>query len=65
MIDRIVVWALSLKTRASEERGQDIMEYAIITGSIAVVLIVAIAAFTGAITAWWTALGDFFGTIEP
>jgi Flp pilus assembly pilin Flp len=65
MIDRIVVWVMSLKARASEERGQDIMEYAIITGSIAVVLITAIGFFTGALTEWWTALGDFFGTIEP
>jgi len=61
MIDRIVVWALRLK----EERGQDLMEYAIITGSIAVVLIAALAIFTPALTTWWTALGDFFGTIEP
>ena len=65
MIDRIVVWVMTLKGRASEERGQDLMEYAIITGSIAVVLIAALAIFTPAMTDWWTALGTFFGTIEP
>ena len=46
MIGRIVVWALRLKS----ERGQDVMEYALITGGIAIVLIVAILVFTGAIT---------------
>jgi len=56
MIDRIVVWALSLKARARGERGQDVMEYALITGGIAIVLIVAILIFTGAITNAFTEL---------
>jgi Flp pilus assembly pilin Flp len=37
MIDRIVVWALRLKS----ERGQDIMEYALLGGFIAVAFVVA------------------------
>jgi len=65
MIDRIVVWAMSLKARASEERGQDIMEYAILTGSIAVALVVAVAFFTGALNGWFTAMGNFFDTLVP
>ena len=50
MIDRVVVWALTLKARARGERGQDVMEYALITGGIAIALIVAILVFTGAIS---------------
>jgi Flp pilus assembly pilin Flp len=65
MIDRIVVWALSLKTRASEERGQDIMEYAIITGSIAVVLVGSLLLFTDNLDGWFEAMGDFFATLVP
>ena len=38
MIDRIVVWALTLRVRARSERGQDVMEYAILTGGIALVI---------------------------
>jgi Flp pilus assembly pilin Flp len=65
MIDRIVVWALSLKARASEERGQDIMEYAILTGGIAIALFAALALFTDALDGWFTAMGDFFADISP
>jgi len=45
MIDRIAVWALSTRARISnwlrEERGQDIMEYALLGGFIAVAFVVA------------------------
>jgi len=61
MIDRIVVWALSLKARARGERGQDIMEYAIITGVIAVALILALAVFTDAFTKFFSDLGAWMG----
>lgn len=47
MLDKLVVWALTLKAKLSSERGQDLMEYALITGGIAIVLIVALVAFTG------------------
>jgi len=52
MIGRIVVWALRLKS----ERGQDVMEYALITGGIAIVLILAVVIFTGEITNAFTTL---------
>jgi len=65
MIDRIVVWALTLKTRARGERGQDIMEYAIITGSIAVALVLALVFFTSKLDGWFTAMGDFFADLVP
>ena len=62
MIDRIVVWALTLKARASEERGQDIMEYAILTGGIAVALTAALVFFIakGEVT---SPLGKFFNDL--
>jgi len=65
MIDRIAVWALSLKARASDESGQDLTEYALITGGVAIALIVAVGVFSGAVDTWFRALGDWFGTIAP
>jgi Flp pilus assembly pilin Flp len=59
VIDRIVVWALRLRS----ERGQDIMEYAVLTGTIAVALLAALAIFVGTgtgIGGVGTPLGDFF-----
>ena len=50
MIDKLVVFVLSLKAKLSSERGQDVVEYALITGGIAIVLIVAILLFTDQIT---------------
>jgi len=68
MIDRIVVWALTLKAQASEERGQDIMEYAILTGTIAVALAAGLLLFTGQLTgdgSFFDRLGDFMGKLVP
>ena len=65
MIDRIVVWALTLRERARSERGQDIMEYAILTGGIAIALLAALAFFTGALDDWFTAMGNFFSKLTP
>jgi len=65
MIDRIVVWALTLPHRVREERGQDIMEYAILTGSIAVALVLAVVLFTDDLAGWFTAMGAFFAKLVP
>jgi Flp pilus assembly pilin Flp len=50
MIDRITVWVLSAGARISSrlhgERGQDLTEYALITGGIAIVLLVAVGILT-------------------
>ena len=57
MLKRIFRWFKS-------ERGQDVMEYALITGGIAVVLVIAIMLFTDQITNLFTFLGsciDFSG----
>ena len=60
MIDRITVWVLSAKagisSRLHGERGQDLTEYALITGGIAIVLIVALLVFTNQFGSLFTSL---------
>jgi len=41
MLDKLVVFVLSLKAKLNSERGQDIMEYALLGGFIAVAAAVA------------------------
>jgi len=53
MIDRIVVWVLTLPYRAREERGQDLVEYALITGGVGLMVIAATVLFRENIVAWW------------
>jgi len=65
MIDRIVVWAMSLKARVSEEHGQDLTEYALITGGVAIALIAAVLVFQLAVDDWFRDLGTWFGTLAP
>jgi len=66
MIDRIVVWALTLRERARSERGQDVMEYAVITGTVAVLIVAAILVFSGAASDWFERLGAWFdGNVFP
>jgi len=65
MIDRIVVWAMSLKARASEERGQDLVEYAVLTGTIAILVIAGAVLFSDAVRDWFGALATWFGSIGP
>ena len=55
MIDRIVVWVLRLKS----ERGQDVVEYAMLGGLIALAIIaVGVAFFSGAIEDMFTGIGN-------
>ena len=65
MIDRIVVWVMTLKARVSEENGQDLTEYALITGGVAIALIAAVAIFSGAVGTWFEAMGGWFGSLSP
>jgi len=62
MIDRIVVWALRL---LKSERGQDLVEYALITGGVAIALIAAVLVFSTAVDAWFVALAGWFADIAP
>ena len=45
--------------------GQDLTEYALITGGVAIALIAAVAVFSGAIGAWFEAMGTWFSTLSP
>lgn len=49
MIDRIIVWVLTLKERLGEERGQDLLEYAMLGGLIVIGILAVVGAFTGAL----------------
>jgi len=68
MIDRIVVWALTLPYRVREkrgERGQDLVEYALITGGVGLALVGVAILFKDAVDAWWDAAVVEFGKITP
>jgi len=54
MIDKLVVKLLTLKMWLSDDHGQDVMEYAMLTGLIAIGILVMIGLFTGALTAFAT-----------
>ena len=58
MIDRIVVWALRLKS----ERGQDLLEYAIISGTLALVVLVGVGLFAGSMSDWFENFGTWINT---
>ena len=55
MLDKLVVKLMVFKMRLSDERGQDVMEYAILTGGIAVALVVALVLFTDNIGGFFNA----------
>ncbi len=57
---RLMTAAGELKNRLAEERGQDLMEYAVLTGLVAVVAAAALAtaAISGALGNMATAIGN-------
>jgi Flp pilus assembly pilin Flp len=65
MIDRIVVWALTLPYRVREESGQDLTEYALLTGGIAILLVGAVGLLKVDIGEWFGRLGAWFDTLTP
>jgi len=65
MIDRIVVWALTLPYRMREEHGQDLTEYALLTGGIAILLVGTVALLKTDIGEWFGRLGAWFDTLTP
>ena len=59
MIDKLVVLVLSLKAKLSSERGQDLIEYAMLSGLIAAAIIaVGVLVFSGALTSMATGISD-------
>jgi len=56
MIDKLVVKLLTLKMRLSDERGQDLMEYALLTGGIAIVVLVGVGLLGTGLNDWFSKL---------
>jgi Flp pilus assembly pilin Flp len=65
VIDRIVVWVLTLPYRVREERGQDLVEYALITGGVGLMVIAATVVFREAVITWWGNAATAFTSIAP
>jgi len=59
MIDKLVVFVLSLKAKLSSERGQDVIEYAILSGLIALALVaVGVVVFQTGVTNFFKTVAD-------
>ena len=58
MIDRIAVWVLTLKYRLDDERGQDLLEYAMLGGLIVIGILAVGLAFTGALNNMIKGIGN-------
>ena len=65
MIDKLVVKLLTLKMWLSDEHGQDVLEYAVLSGTIAILVIGAATLFGEGVDAWFDKLTVWFGTIGP
>ncbi len=57
-ITRVMLAVAGLKTRLSEERGQDLLEYALLGGLIAVSLMAAALFLAGPIAGMATGIGN-------
>jgi Flp pilus assembly pilin Flp len=57
MLDKLVVKLMVLKMRLDDERGQDVMEYSILSGVIALALIAALVLFRGQVVNFFGRLG--------
>ncbi len=68
-LTRVMLAVSGLKTRLTEERGQDLLEYALLGGLIAAALVAAgaLVAYTGAVTGMATAIGECidFDSLTP
>ena len=49
MLDKLVVKLLTLKMWLSDDHGQDLMEYAMLSGLVAMAILLIVTAFTGAL----------------
>ncbi len=65
MLDKLVVKFLVLKMWASDERGQDLAEYALLTGGVAILLIAAVGVLSGSIGTWFDRMGNWFNGLNP
>jgi len=65
MLDKLVVKLLVLKMWAGDEHGQDLAEYALLTGGIAILLVTAVGLLSGDIQAWVNRMGGWFTNLSP
>lgn len=54
----ITYYYLILKSYLEQEEGQDLIEYALIAGLLALAAVAALTALSGSIQSMWTALSD-------
>lgn len=54
-----------IKNLWSDERGEDVTEYALVVGLVALAAIFGMSMLGGALDTWMQALGTYVGSIEP
>ncbi len=54
-----------IKNLWTDERGEDVTEYALVVGLVALAAIFGMSMLGGALDTWMQALGTYVGTIEP
>jgi Flp pilus assembly pilin Flp len=54
-----------LRSLVKSERGQDLVEYALLTGGIGVLLILAVGGLTLAWEGWFGAIAGWVGDLAP
>ena len=57
----ITNYYMILKAYFSNEEGQDLIEYALIAGLLALAAVTALAAMSGTLDSIWTGLGEALG----
>ena len=54
-----------LRSLVKSERGQDLTEYALITGGVAIAAIIAVALLGTAFSNWFTDMAGWVDTLTP
>jgi len=54
-----------LRSLVKSERGQDLTEYALITGGVAIAAVIAVALLGAAFSGWFTDMATWVGTLTP
>ena len=62
MYDKIMLRLLALKNSVSREEGQDFSEYGLLIAFIAIVVVVGIGLFGGALNDWFNSLATWVGS---